>query len=91
MAEITAMGKPSILIPFPHATENHQYYNALEIERRGGARIINDSDVSGEFMAYTIKEFMADRKALLKMGEASSRLGKPRAAEKIVEICKGLV
>jgi len=91
LAEITAMGKPSILIPFPHATENHQYYNALEIEKGGGARIVMDSDLSGEFIAYTIKEFMADRKGLLEMGAASKRLGKPRAAEKIVEICKGLV
>jgi len=91
LAEIMAMGKPSILIPFPYATENHQYYNALEVANGGGAKIILDADVSGEFMAYTIKEFMADRKGLLEMGLASKRLGKPRAAEKIVNICKGLV
>lgn len=91
LAEITAMGRPSILIPFPYATENHQYYNALEVAKGGGAKIILDADVSGEFIAYTIRGFMADRQGLLEMGAASKRLGKPRAAEKIVNICKGLV
>lgn len=87
VAEITACGKPSILIPFPHAAGGHQELNARALEAAGAALVIRQEDLSGPFLAQLILDLLMDPERLERMSKASRQLGRPDAAEKIVEAC----
>lgn len=82
-AEIAALGKPSILIPYPHATDNHQEQNARAFEAAGAAVVVLDSEVSGEGLAGLIRELFADRGRLEAMGAAARTLANPAAVDAI--------
>jgi UDP-N-acetylglucosamine--N-acetylmuramyl-(pentapeptide) pyrophosphoryl-undecaprenol N-acetylglucosamine transferase len=90
LAELTVLGLPSILIPFPYAA-GHQEDNAREIEAAGGAKVLLQRDLTPERLAAAIFSLLEDPAALSKMAEASRRLGKPNAAEQIVAACVRLI
>ena len=90
VAELAVVGLPSILIPFPYAA-GHQEDNARELEGAGGARVVLQGDLTAESLAKEVLSLLGDPAALREMGEAARRLGKPRAAEAIVEACEKLV
>ena len=71
ISELSAIGLPSILIPFPYAMDNHQFYNARFIEEKGGAVIIDDKNLTSEHLADVIKDLSKDRKILKKMSESA--------------------
>ena len=71
VSELSAIGLPSILIPFPHAMDNHQFYNARFLEDKGGAVIIDNENLTSEHLAETIKEIFEDKKILKKMSESA--------------------
>jgi len=85
IAEITMMGKPSILVPFPHATDNHQEQNALALKQAGAAIHIADKDLTGDLLVQTIRTLLADPAHLAAMARQARALAKPGAAESIVE------
>ena len=87
LAEITAAGKMSILIPFPYATHNHQEYNARIIESANAGELILDDELSGKLLALSIKRAMAEPEHIQKMEDNSYRLGKRDATEKVRKIC----
>ncbi|MBP9988647.1 MAG: undecaprenyldiphospho-muramoylpentapeptide beta-N-acetylglucosaminyltransferase, partial [Ruminococcus sp.] len=60
LSEIQAMGKPSILIPYPYAAENHQYYNAMTLVDNGAAILIEDKDLTGERLIKEVDELFAN-------------------------------
>jgi UDP-N-acetylglucosamine--N-acetylmuramyl-(pentapeptide) pyrophosphoryl-undecaprenol N-acetylglucosamine transferase len=91
VAEITACGKPSILIPFPHAIHGHQKHNAQVLVQAGAAQIILDESLSGEILAHTISSLLRDPGRLTEMGRQSRSLGRPDAAEQVVHSCRELV
>ena len=84
VAEVTALGKPSLLIPFPYATHNHQYENAKSLESAGAAILIKDEEASPETIASALG-ILKDEDCLKDMREAAKRLGKPLAAVRIVD------
>lgn len=84
VSEICAVGRASLLIPYPHATHNHQYYNALELEKKGAAVIIKDSDCDVERLASEIGALL-DHARLKTMADRALELGKPQAAGTVVE------
>jgi UDP-N-acetylglucosamine--N-acetylmuramyl-(pentapeptide) pyrophosphoryl-undecaprenol N-acetylglucosamine transferase len=88
LAEITALGKPALLIPYPHAADNHQEKNARALEVAGAAKVILDSDATGGRMAEEISRLINDKDALLGMSGRSFSLGRPDAARKVLAICK---
>jgi UDP-N-acetylglucosamine--N-acetylmuramyl-(pentapeptide) pyrophosphoryl-undecaprenol N-acetylglucosamine transferase len=90
LAEITACGKPSILVPFPHAG-GHQELNARELESAGAAVMIRQESLSGRILAQLVMELLRNNEKLERMVNASRRLGRPDAAEKIVEACLELM
>ena len=90
VAEITACGKPSILVPFPHAG-GHQELNARVLEEAGAALMIRQENLSGPGLARLFQELLSDVERLERMSSASRRLGRPDAAEKIMEACLELV
>jgi UDP-N-acetylglucosamine--N-acetylmuramyl-(pentapeptide) pyrophosphoryl-undecaprenol N-acetylglucosamine transferase len=85
LAEITAAGKPALLIPYPYAANDHQRKNAQVLEKEGAARIMADDEVNGKGLARVILELMADRGKLEQMAQRSKRVGRPDAARRIVE------
>ena len=81
--EIAAAGRPAILIPYPHATADHQTTNARWMADGGAAVVIPDSDLTAERLRAAIAELLADEDRLREMGIAARRLAKPDAAERI--------
>ncbi|MBP1763084.1 MAG: UDP-N-acetylglucosamine--N-acetylmuramyl-(pentapeptide) pyrophosphoryl-undecaprenol [Firmicutes bacterium] len=91
LAEITARGIPSILIPYPYAAENHQEFNARALEKAGAAVLIRDFDLTGPVLHTTIMELVENRDRLARMAAASKKLGRPQAARDIVQAALSLV
>ena len=84
-AEVCACGKPSILIPSPNVTGNHQYYNAKEIADAGGAVLIEEKNISFEKMMDLIVRFMNEPEELEKMSEKAAGLMGEDAAQTIYD------
>jgi UDP-N-acetylglucosamine--N-acetylmuramyl-(pentapeptide) pyrophosphoryl-undecaprenol N-acetylglucosamine transferase len=85
LAEITACGKPSILIPFPFATADHQRHNAEALQKQGAARMILQNDLTPERLAQEIDSLLADEVNLKNMADQSKKMGKPKAASLLVD------
>ena len=84
LAEVTAAGRPAILIPLPTATDDHQRHNALALRREGAAEVIEQQELTGERLAERVIALAGDRDKRRQMSAAARRLAKPRAAEEIV-------
>jgi UDP-N-acetylglucosamine--N-acetylmuramyl-(pentapeptide) pyrophosphoryl-undecaprenol N-acetylglucosamine transferase len=85
LAELTALGKPSILIPYPYAAHQHQEVNARALVAAGGADMIIEKDLDGAGLAGRIKTYMENRDALERMSASALKAGMPRAQEIIAE------
>jgi len=83
--ELAALGKPSILIPYPYATNRHQEINASALVRKGGAEMMLQEGLDAERLADALTRFMDDRRALQEMGERARQIGRRDAAETIVD------
>jgi UDP-N-acetylglucosamine--N-acetylmuramyl-(pentapeptide) pyrophosphoryl-undecaprenol N-acetylglucosamine transferase len=90
VAELTALGKPAIFIPFPFAVNNHQELNARYVADSGGGEVIVERQLSGAFLAGRIAYFASHSEALQNMSVRASALGRPDAADIIVDECKKL-
>ena len=91
LAEITAAGRVSFLIPFPYAANNHQEHNARIIEAASAGEVILDKEISGERIAKSIKKAMDEPENLQRMENNSYRLGSRDATEKVRKICLELM
>ena len=91
LAEITAAGRVSFLIPFPYAANNHQEHNARIIETASAGEVVLDKEISGERIAKSIKKAMDEPENLQKMEDNSYRLGSRDATKKVQEICLELM
>lgn len=91
LAELMACGIPSILIPYPYATANHQEHNARAVEGNGAAKVILDRDLTGEKILALIEELLNNTEELQAMQEAAKALGKPEAADVIAKSALTLV
>ncbi len=86
IAELTALGKPALLIPYPFATNDHQRVNAEEVVRAGGARLVLDRDLTGRRLASEIQRLLGDPALLTEMGRAAQRLGRPQASSHLADL-----
>lgn len=91
VAEITAIGKAALFIPFPFAADNHQKLNADALTANGAAEMIEEQDLSPERLADRINHYAQNRDSLARMASAARRLGKPDAARRIVDDCYRLM
>jgi UDP-N-acetylglucosamine--N-acetylmuramyl-(pentapeptide) pyrophosphoryl-undecaprenol N-acetylglucosamine transferase len=89
--EIAAAGRPAILIPYPHATADHQTTNARWMADGGAAVVIPDSELTPERLSGEIATLLADEDRLREMSIAARRLAKPNAAERIAREVIGAV
>lgn len=91
IAEITAVGIPAILIPYPYATDNHQYWNAYELSRVGGALIIKPEELEPERVIKLVSDLLMNDERLDNMKKINRSSSKPFAAARVVdEICQTL-
>ncbi len=88
VAEIAAAGRPALLVPFPQAADDHQRKNALAMEKRGAAILIDQERTSGAELAAQILALEEDRTRLEKMAEAARRYARPDAGSSIVQLLK---
>ena len=91
LAELTALGKPSILIPYPFAVDDHQRANAEVLVRRGAADLLADAELNGETLARCVLSLAQNRDRLQTMAVAARQLAVPDAAARVVAVCRQVV
>ncbi|HYP14304.1 MAG TPA: undecaprenyldiphospho-muramoylpentapeptide beta-N-acetylglucosaminyltransferase [Bryobacteraceae bacterium] len=90
VSELAAAGRPSILVPFPFAADNHQLHNAEAMRRAGAAELLTDQEMNGKRLFDEVISLMSDPEKLRAMGKAARKLAKPRAAERAAQILEGV-
>ncbi|MCF6093605.1 undecaprenyldiphospho-muramoylpentapeptide beta-N-acetylglucosaminyltransferase [Microaerobacter geothermalis] len=91
LAEITALGLPSILIPSPYVTNNHQEKNARWMEEQGASIMLLEKDLNEMALFQAIHDLMNDETRLIHMSIKAKSLGKPEAAELLYKEAKAML
>ena len=91
LAEIAVTGLPSILVPSPNVTDDHQYYNAKAFSDAGAALLIKEDDFSAETLSVALKSIFGSKNGLASMAKAAKTLAKPDALDIIVDNVKALL
>lgn len=86
IAELTALGLPSILIPYPFASMDHQLKNAKILQNQGAAKVILDTDLNGSSFFCAVKELLFDKKLLAKMSKKATEASIPDANLRIAQL-----
>ncbi|MCA9656881.1 MAG: undecaprenyldiphospho-muramoylpentapeptide beta-N-acetylglucosaminyltransferase [Myxococcales bacterium] len=80
LAELTAVGRPAVLVPFPHATDNHQEHNARSLVDAGAATLLRESEWSADTLAEHLRSLLGDRERLTTMSRSMLAAARPDAA-----------
>lgn len=92
LAELAVVGRPSILVPYPFAIDDHQRKNSLELERAGAAVVVNDFEATADRLAHLlVKLLFNDGERLEAMAAAAKRLGRPDATQRVVDDLEELI
>lgn len=87
LAELSAAGLGAVLVPFPHAVDDHQTRNAEVLAAAGAAILMQESELDIQVLAQRLESLLGNRQALLAMAEAARTLAKPDAAKVIAQAC----
>jgi UDP-N-acetylglucosamine--N-acetylmuramyl-(pentapeptide) pyrophosphoryl-undecaprenol N-acetylglucosamine transferase len=87
VAELAVVGVPAILVPFPHATDDHQTGNAKFLADAGAAVLLPQGDMTPERLAGMLSDFSEQRSVLLEMAGRAHALAMPDAARRVAELC----
>jgi UDP-N-acetylglucosamine--N-acetylmuramyl-(pentapeptide) pyrophosphoryl-undecaprenol N-acetylglucosamine transferase len=90
VAELACIGRPAILVPYPHATDDHQTANAKALETAGGAWTIADAAFTADALAARLTELLAEPAPLARIAQSAWSFGKPDAAERLADLVAGL-
>ncbi|MCD7033891.1 undecaprenyldiphospho-muramoylpentapeptide beta-N-acetylglucosaminyltransferase [Metabacillus sp. GX 13764] len=90
LAEITALGLPSILIPSPYVTANHQEVNARSLSDHGAAVLLLEKELNGNVLLKEIDGIMEEQGRLFEMSAASKKLGMPDAATRLYDVLQSI-
>lgn len=85
-AELAATGRPSVLVPYPHAAQDHQTINARAMERAGAALLVPDAEFGADRMAGTLRDLLADPDRFERMGHAARTLARTDSVDRIVDL-----
>jgi len=85
VAELAAIGKPAILVPYPYATADHQRKNARWMVDGGAAVLVDDAALDGALLGKLVDDLLGDRDRLAAMAAASATLGRPDAARRVAD------
>ena len=91
VSELAAAGRPSILVPLPTASDQHQLRNAEAFEKAGAARLVPDADMNGARLLEEVARLAAEPTRLEAMGQAARAFAKPAAARRAAEILESIV
>ncbi|WP_158212320.1 undecaprenyldiphospho-muramoylpentapeptide beta-N-acetylglucosaminyltransferase [Natranaerobius trueperi] len=91
LAELTAAGKPSILIPSPNVTNNHQMVNASILAQRGAAKLIEENNLTKEKVTEVLNEIILDEEKLNEMKKLNFELGYPKAASNVCDVLSSFI
>lgn len=91
VAELSSLGIPSILVPYPYAADDHQRANAMSMAAAGGAVVISDDELTGERLALELKGLVNDHDRLEGMRMGALGFGKPDAARRIARESLALI
>lgn len=91
LAELAALGRPAVLVPFPGATDDHQTKNAQALVAGGAAVLLPEASLTGDRLAAVAADLITDRPRLAAMGQAMRRFARPDAAARIVDRLQDLV
>src|SRR5579875_1450871 len=91
LAEITSLGIPSILIPSPYVTNNHQEKNAKSLSDQGAAQVLLEKDLTGSKLTETIDRILLDEKNLKEMKLNAKKMGVPDSALKLYRLMEQLI
>ncbi len=83
LAELEAAGRAAILVPSPNVAENHQYYNALELEKAGAAVVVEEKDLTGEKLIELVDKLTSRPETLAEMGQKARSLARPDSLDLI--------
>ena len=86
IAEQTVCGLPALLVPYPHATENHQEANARELERAGAAGVVLDANLTAQVLVDRVHSMFGDPAGLASMAERSLSWAKPDAVDRFARL-----
>lgn len=89
IAEITAVGRPAILVPYPYATEDHQTLNARDVEQAGAAVVVRDADLDDDALGRALDSLLADDARRAEMAMASREMGVRDASERLERLILG--
>lgn len=91
ITEISNLGKPSILVPLPNVSNNHQMYNAKVLEKINAAKIITNENLTGEVLNNTINNILSDKSVCEKMGNNALKVSTTDVEDKIYKEIKKIV
>ncbi|HID48838.1 MAG TPA: undecaprenyldiphospho-muramoylpentapeptide beta-N-acetylglucosaminyltransferase, partial [Chromatiales bacterium] len=92
VSELAAAGLGAVLVPYPHAVDDHQTRNARYLDEAGAARLLPQAGLSADSLASVLKELLEEgREGLLKMAEAARRLARPDATPRVAGTCLEVV
>jgi UDP-N-acetylglucosamine--N-acetylmuramyl-(pentapeptide) pyrophosphoryl-undecaprenol N-acetylglucosamine transferase len=91
LAELEAVGRAAILIPSPNVAENHQYYNAMELQKAGAAVVMEEKDLTGEALVATVADLLAEPGKLAQMGQNARKLSVDDSLDRIANALLQLV
>lgn len=91
VTEISNLGKPSILVPLPNVSHNHQLYNAKVLEKVGAAKIILNDELTGEKLNHAIEEIILDKYKMQKMGENALKVSTNQVEDRIYQEVRKLL
>jgi UDP-N-acetylglucosamine--N-acetylmuramyl-(pentapeptide) pyrophosphoryl-undecaprenol N-acetylglucosamine transferase len=91
LAELEAAGRAAVLIPSPNVAENHQYYNALELQKAGAAVVIEEKDLTGAKLVETVAGLLESPGKLAEMGRAARSLSVDDSLDRIAARLLALV
>ncbi|WLR53517.1 undecaprenyldiphospho-muramoylpentapeptide beta-N-acetylglucosaminyltransferase [Mesobacillus subterraneus] len=90
LAELTSLGIPSILIPSPYVTDNHQEKNARALSENGAARLLLEKDLTGPKLVESIDHILSNEEKLAEMKKSAKKLGIPDAAQRLYRVMEEL-
>ncbi len=86
VAEIAALGLPSVLVPYPHHADQHQKENARALLRRGAATLLEERDMTPERLTAEVAPLLSDPALRARRGREAQRAGRPQAAERVADL-----
>jgi UDP-N-acetylglucosamine--N-acetylmuramyl-(pentapeptide) pyrophosphoryl-undecaprenol N-acetylglucosamine transferase len=88
VSELAAAGVPAVLVPYPHAVDDHQTRNAAYLADAGGALLLPQPALTAERLAQSLAALSGNRPRLLAMAQAVRRLARPDAAQRVADACE---